>query len=265
MVRKSRGFVFTLNNYTEDEYLQVKSIPCRFMVVGREVGESGTPHLQGFVYFENGRSELSIRGLLPRAHVECQKGSNKSAIEYCKKEGDFIEIGNPPKDGAGANKWKEVYVMAKQRKWVELAECFPSYWIRYESSLRRQGEYFTGTLGFTDRNKWYWGRSGTGKSRKAREVEPLYLKKRNKWWDGYDNEDTVLIEEWSPDLKHTAQELKIWADIYSFPAEIKGGMIVIRPKLIIVTSNYSIEECFDERDIEAVRRRFEVVHFDNLC
>lgn len=266
MPSRFRGFCFTLNNYTEDEFQQFGSIDgAKYVVLGREIGESGTPHIQGYVYFINARTERAARRLFPRAHVEPQRGTTEEAITYCKKDGNYFECGEPPRIGKSKPKWPEMLVLAKAGKWQELAERYPAFWIRYESAFRRQRVFNLGTLDHNVRNFWYWGPSGTGKSRKARENESLFLKKRNKWWDGYDDEEVVLIEEWSPELKQTtAQELKIWSDIYSFPAEIKGGCIVIRPRLIIITSNYSLEECFDERDIEPMRRRFNVVHFDKF-
>lgn len=43
--------VFTLNNYTEEEYsyLTKEFAPnhCRWMVIGKEIGDTGTSHLQG--------------------------------------------------------------------------------------------------------------------------------------------------------------------------------------------------------------------------
>lgn len=73
----------------------------------------------------------------------------------------------------------------------------------------------------------------------------------------------MVIEEWEPKNECTASKLKIWADRYPFPGEIKGGTIErIRPEKIIVTSNYSIRECFpNPQDHEPMLRRFKVTLF----
>lgn len=72
---KSRAYCFTLNNYTEEEYLSVTSLESKYLVVGKEKGESGTPHLQGFIYFENPRGFNSVKKSIPRAHLEISKGT----------------------------------------------------------------------------------------------------------------------------------------------------------------------------------------------
>lgn len=53
------------------------------------------------------------------------------------------------------------------------------------------------------------------------------------------------------DTSHVYQgyNLKIWADKYAFPVEVKNGADWIRPKIVIVTSNYSIKEVFPDPSI----------------
>lgn len=61
--------------------------------------------------------------------------------------------------------------------------------------------------------------------------------------------------------------LKRWADRYKFPAEVKGGNVkCIRPKLIIVTSNYDITEIWkdDPNTLNPLLRRFKRVRFKTL-
>lgn len=61
------------------------------------------------------------------------------------------------------------------------------------------------------------------------------------------------------------QLMKVWADRYAFHGEIKGSSMLISPDyyILIVTSNYAIEECFSEGDIEAIKARFTDMHIKN--
>lgn len=96
-----------------------------------------------------------------------------------------------------------------------------------------------------------------------------YLKKLTKWWNNYKFEKVVIIEEATKEFcKNYIHHLKIWTDQYAFPAEYKGGEIgFIRPEFIIVTSNFSLDDCFMqegidiEKDYPAIKRRFTEVKF----
>lgn len=90
-------------------------------------------------------------------------------------------------------------------------------------------------------NYWFVGLPGTGKSRGARLRWPgLYNKPLNKWWTEYAGQETVLLDDFSLEHACLGAHVKHWADHYPFTAESKGGGCVIRPKRIVVTSNYSV-------------------------
>lgn len=93
--KKIRNFCFTVNNWNEDDIETIKNIDSKYLIIGKEVGESGTPHLQCYVMFKNARSIKRMIKVLP-GHVEISKGSPLQNFEYCSKEGDFIEIGCRP-------------------------------------------------------------------------------------------------------------------------------------------------------------------------
>lgn len=193
--------------------------------------------------------------------------NNQWCVDYCKKKGiGCREYGVFMENGGTNDAWKNFIEECKTKTPRELIEGpYSKLYARYMG--------FAGTVNTTFRkceiiqgdlvNEWYWGPRGTGKSRKAWEENPrLYVKPINKWWDGYSGERVVLLDDWDPDIKGMVNYLKIWADRYPFRAEVKGSSMMIRPKKIIVTSNYPIEECFERKeDVEALKRRFRVTQF----
>lgn len=100
---RSRGYCFTINNYTDDHLAFVmdqEELGYRYIIIGFETApETGTLHLQGYVYFDTARHETSVRKLFYPHHIEPQKGTYEQAIEYCKKEQQFYENGEPPVQG----------------------------------------------------------------------------------------------------------------------------------------------------------------------
>lgn len=91
---------FTLNNYTESEVssiVPVLSDSCRVAFFAKEVGESGTPHLQGYLEFKKKSRPLSVfKSVCDRFHWEKAKGSKDDNLKYCTKSSDlFFFVGLP--------------------------------------------------------------------------------------------------------------------------------------------------------------------------
>lgn len=270
---RSRGWCWTINNPTFEDLLSIEELKnhVQYYIYGNERGQDReTPHWQGFLYSDNKLSFQRVKQLLPRAHLEPQRGTCNQAIEYCKKEGDWNEWGEAPDFGGGRtqrDKWRRILELSKRGEWEQLELEYPGEYIRYGGRLRslrvRSSSVIQGDL----QNEWWYGSTGTGKSRRLWELYPNHFAKDiNKWWCGYQDEDVVAIEEWSPNFEMLASKLKVWADRYPFNAEIKGGTLLkIRPKKIIVLSNYTIDQCFpNSADANPLKRRFKVVHFPTM-
>ena len=266
--KRAYGWAFTHNNYTNESIEAIKNLDCKYLVFGREVAPStGTPHIQGYINFVCQKSWSKCRKLfsgLIQAHIFPAIGSHEQNFRYCTKEDPaFFEKGTKPmnqkeKGKAGADKIKAMWDLAKKGEFEKLP-----------LSMIRTAEYVHAKYGPkpVDRaeldNKWIWGESGVGKSKYVRDTHSVfYSKPMSKWWDGYNGEDVVVLDDFAPEhTQYLQYYLKIWTDHYVFNAEVKGGMLRARPKTFIVTSQYSPETCFPEPEtLQAIRRRFTVVN-----
>jgi len=113
-------------------------------------------------------------------------------------------------------------------------------------------------------HEWHYGSTGTGKSRHCRTTYPdAYIKMPNKWWDGYQDEKVVLLEDIQPEHACLGYHFKIWADHYPYTAEIKGTAAKIRPQKIVVTSNYHPRDIWaDPNILGPIMRRFRMHHHE---
>jgi len=68
---------------------------CSKWIIGKEIGESGTPHLQGFLKFHKKCRPMSVFKEFPKIHWEKCKGTVQDNYNYCSKEGDFECSGFP--------------------------------------------------------------------------------------------------------------------------------------------------------------------------
>nr|WAE42493.1 MAG: replication associated protein [Cressdnaviricota sp.] len=265
--KRSRSYVFTWNNptlgplpSTEDH---LRSLQYSYITYGREVGEQGTPHLQGYIHFINAKTLNAVRALFTGAHVELLRGTSLQAITYCQKEGDYYEDGQRPVDPGLREKirWQEAWDSAKRGA---IEEIDPDIRVRcYSGLLRIYRDYaeppaeLDGVCGI-----WVWGRAGSGKtSAVLAAYASAYQKNASKWWDGYRGQTVAVLD----DIGHSeapwiTRFLKIWADRYPFMGESKGSSQLIRPHRFVVTSQYSIEQLFlDIETRSALIRRFFVM------
>lgn len=206
-----------------------------------------------------------MKRIFPRAHLEVARGTPSEASLYCKKDGVFTEWGVLPLTGGDttALNWELIKKCAQEDK---LDEIPAKEYIHHYATLKRIAadnkpvpkdlEWEKDTP-----NEWIYGPTGTGKSRYARTTYPqCYLKMNNKWWDNYADEEVVLIEDVGLTHLWMGDFLKIWGDRYGFRGEVKHLTTVLRPKKIVVTSNYHPNELWaDKNVVDPILRRFKLV------
>lgn len=114
---------------------------------------------------------------------------------------------------------------------------------------------------------WIHGPTGTGKSHAVETTFPNCYKKQMddlKWFDLYNEEDVIYLEDMDKYQVKWGGMLKRLADRWPMLASIKGSMKYIRPKIVIVTSNVTPEEIWtDSATLDPLLRRFTVVLKEN--
>jgi len=113
----AKNWAFTINNYTDDKIELLSDLvplgKCQYLVFGMEVGEEGTPHLQGYLQLPKKLRFNQVKALIGGSgHIdrEYQNSTPTANQTYCKKGGDFLEYGTiSHKAGRCPNFYRVIY------------------------------------------------------------------------------------------------------------------------------------------------------------
>lgn len=259
---------FTLNNWTEEEYkILTEEIEWKYLIIGKERGSEGTPHLQGAGELVTRRRLTTLSKIIRRVHWEPMKSTMENASNYCKKEGDFVEFGTMPITNSAKITTDTVRTSlldgANIRNLVDDGTPlsglkYANFWLTYKEKSRREKPTVI----------WLWGASGTGKSRMAQEMagNDDYWKDNTKWWDGYDGQKAVVLDDFRAHQMKFTYLLKL-LDRYPMRVEIKGGYRQMTSPLIIVTSIVHPENSYqkDEEPMKQLIRRIDqIIHVTDI-
>lgn len=268
-----RNWTFTLNNWTAEEFELIKKTECRWLIVGRELGETGTPHLQGAIVFINPRTLHGVKATsgFNRCHLEIMRGSCCANRIYCTKEDIAAhETGICPAQG----KRTDIHALADR--------------ITGGESLRDLVKDTDGAVGIVKFHKgltilrslstpprteppvvlWLHGETGTGKTKCAvffaeQHVGADYWISSGglTWFDGYDGQHIAILDDYRANHCRFSLLLRI-LDRYRFDAPFKGGFVRWQPKLIIITAPATPELVWASRtreQLEQLTRRISAV------
>jgi len=258
---RARNWLLTLNN--PDKKLEdIHILTGAVYTCGQlEKGKEGTVHLQFFQNFKNATNLGFYKKFDKRIHAE-PVIVNNGAHNYVMKDDTRLEgpweYGTKPVQRNNKTDWEDVFSKAKLGQFDSIPADIK---VKYYGSLKKIEKDHLIVIDNEDlRGVWIYGPAGYGKSRMARELYPKhYPKLCNKWWDGYQGQDNVIMDDIGLDHKCLGQQLKIWADRYGCILENKGGAMTSSYKHFVVTSQYSIDQIWDDEETRAaLKRRFRV-------
>ena len=245
----TRNWVFTLNNPQPEEdpktWLEKGVTYCVWQA---ERGENGTLHYQGYLQLDKKSRISALKKINPRAHWEPRRGTHEEALAYSTKEESRVD--GPWTYGAAVTQGERTDLSAFLRAAVELpneyqlATKYPNEWVKYYRAAERFRR-----LAFPPRSEKtsclvLYGVPGTGKSSYcAKNHQDAYWKPKGEWWDGYANQEVVVIDEfygWLP-FDFMCRLL----DRYPLMVPTKGGFLTFSSKLVVITSNKHPREWYD--------------------
>lgn len=280
---------FTLNNPSDEEKAHLADVLLRpwkhllQLVCQLEQGESGTPHFQGFCKFAVQRSLRSVKKVLSeRAHLEPARGSSWDNYVYCtKSEGRleqpivFGEFKRPRSSGGNLfARRAEVIQLIKDNPRITTREILDAGGLE-QMVVNDQLVGKTKSILLADCRSGgvtcdiYFGDTGTGKTRLAHSLySDLFVKPNGNWWDGYQGESVVLLDDFDESTA-TLPTLLRWIDRYSLRDQVKGSMVQILATHFVITLNDDPRDMFvhakvpySQARLSAWRRRVRhILHF----
>lgn len=274
---KFRHWVFTWNNYPEDWQEILRRGNVTYICAQGEIGASGTRHLQGVISFPSPRTASGVRRLAPGWHVENMRGTIEQAVAYCSKEetrdpdfGEPFEFGVRPLSAGtagGRSDLKAIAAVVQSGGTItDVAAAYPVGVILFSRGIERLIGLQQRPRDFSTEVFWFYGPTGTGKTRAACAADPAAYWKSptSQWWCGYEGHEAVIIDDYRTDFCKFNVLLRLF-DRYPMQVEVKGGAREFRAKRIYITTPKSPTETWNLRSDEDLgqltRRIKEVRHF----
>lgn len=254
---RSRAWCLTIFEEAELEtFKNLKGV--RYLCYGKEKAPStGKIHWQSYVYFNNARTFSSMKKKIPTAHIEKARGSPKDNQEYCKKDGEFTEVGELPTQGKISG--SELRNMSHEDIIERDARCHRAY-INAKQILDNKMKVSEWNKGKEVEVHYVYGTSGSGKStwaadhilEKYGDVAVCIGSYTNGFYNLSDTEAEILImDDWRDSDMRPSEFVKL-IDYRPQQMNIKGGNHLNRFKAIYITTVRPYDKIY-----ENMRRRHE--------
>lgn len=256
---QSKSWAFTLNNYTDEDIQLITDWEKNYLIYGKEVGENGTPHLQGTIVFKSGKRLGGLKKLHNSIHWEPCINLDAS-INYCMKDKNYV-IQDNRKQGK-RNDLSDAIECLREKGLKTLKNEHPEVYVKYHSGLEKLVNETQPERDFKPYVTWLWGSPGTGKTRYVNDREKsLWISDNNfKFWNGYENQEAVCFDDLRESDITFTQLLKV-LDRYAMTVPIKGGHRNFNSKRIYITCPFPPTEFFTNTNekIEQLTRRIDQI------
>lgn len=225
-----KNWCFTLNNWTENEKNQLINSMYSQLRFGKEIGENGTPHLQGNIIFYNTYRLSGLRRHFnPRIHWEPTQSAERAG-NYVLKENDY-EIYYKDKQGLftdGKSQGRRTDLKEAAEKVTkgtsieEIAKEFPELYIKYHNGFK--------SLHLLQARR----RTEAAEIRYVDSVQKIpgeywRIGEDTRFFEGYTGQDVVYLgdyaidREWRRNLVFGRGEIRV---------NVKNGSVQWAPKVI---------------------------------
>lgn len=247
---------FTLNNWTFLEYVAITEYNWKWMVVGKELSASNTPHLQGAGIFLKQMALSSIKkipGLL-RAHIEPMMGTCTDSLIYCsKQDGAAFSKGTMPEPGKRNDLEACIESIREGATMKDLAEKHGVEVVKYHKGLIALRSLLAHTRAEPPKVIWIFGPTGVGKTRGCIDFTEQYMggdfwtsNGALQWFDGYDGQRVAIIDDLRG--KHCSFSFLLrLLDRYTLRVPFKGGFVEWNPEIIFITCPSPPDTLFEMR------------------
>lgn len=228
---------------------------------------TGQLHLQGYVEFLEPMRLHALTKLAPGVHWAAAYSDRLKNVAYCTKQDTRVAgpwgsgpefLGAPSAVPGHQGKRSDLdraidCVKAADYTIRVAAQEHPSVFVRHHAGLRalalqlqppRKSAEFTTVV-------WLHGPTGIGKTSGAldwlaRNRKTFYSwspKGSNNWWDGYNGEKWVVIDELRPDNIRLGEMLRILQP-HPYKVPVHGGQTELRARFFIITTNCALERMY---------------------
>jgi len=264
---------FTINNFTakDVEWCQNIGIQVNRMVASKEVGEGGTPHIQGYFTLKKATRFGPMKKLHSKAHWFGCKVEEAAALYPLKADSEIIVNVNYTRQGNRTDldsAIEDAAELSARELWLKHAKTMVRYskgilqYSRIKRAKIMQAKYALEDFKWPAIEDWktsyiIWGDAGIGKTEfaKAHFKNPLFVCNMDDLKDFSEDHDGIIFDDM--DFKHIPREAQIHILDVDNPRTIKcryENAVIPAGTKKIFTTNVAGGWIFDLNDAAVLRR-----------